>query len=223
MAEAIYMKIKELIYDNIKDKPANSPIDSERELAAKFHTSRMTARKAVNALVEEGILYRDKNKGTFVSDEKLRKKNTSTVIFESEADTIQFKVLYFNVKEADAETAKKLEIEKNDLVLRVVRLNTLNGVAQSVEEITIVRKDIEDKKLGDLKNLLDLNQYLENGSVTQIFNPILVPLQYANLLKLKINTPIICIDYIINSKLGKPMIYIKAFNHPTEKVIEITT
>lgn len=223
MAEAIYLKIKELIYDNIKDKPANSPIDSERELAAKFHTSRMTARKAVNALVEEGILYRDKNKGTFVSDEKLRKKNTSAVVFESEADTVQFKVLYFNVKEADAETAKKLEIQKNDLVLRVVRLNTLNGVAQSVEEITIVRKDIEDKKLGDLKKLLDLNQYLENGSVTQIFNPVFVPLQYANLLKLKINTPIICIDYIINSKLGKPMIYIKAFNHPIEKVIEITT
>lgn len=222
MEVPIYRQIKELILQEIEEKPANSPIESERELAVKYDASRMTVRKAINELVEEGILYRQKNKGTFVADQKLLKKNTAMQIFQNE-DTFNFNVLYFNVMEADADIAERLEIEILDWVLRVVRLNTKNEKAQSVEEIYFIRKDIPEKDRGNLNKLLDFNVYIEEGSLTQRFVPMIVPVKYANLLKLKLNTPIIMVDTLILSKNGKPLVRIKAFNNPFEKIIEITS
>lgn len=222
MEVPIYRKIKELILQEIEEKPANSPIESERELAVKYDASRMTVRKAINELVEEGILYRQKNKGTFVADQKLLKKNTAMQIFQNE-DTFNFNVLYFNVMEADADIAERLEIEILDWVLRVVRLNTKNEKAQSVEEIYFIRKDIPDEDRGNLNKLLDFNVYINEGSLTQRFVPMIVPVKYANLLKLKLNTPIIMVDTLILSKNGKPLVRIKAFNNPFEKIIEITS
>ena len=71
----IYQRIKNDIIAEIKDKPANAPLLSERDLAVQHGASRMTVRRAVNELVEEGFLYRDANKGTFVADKKLIRKN----------------------------------------------------------------------------------------------------------------------------------------------------
>ena len=45
MATPIYRKIKDLIMQEIEDKAANSPIDSERDMAVRFDASRMTVRK----------------------------------------------------------------------------------------------------------------------------------------------------------------------------------
>ncbi len=44
MATPIYRKIKDLIMQEIEDKAANSPIDSERDMAVRFDASRMTVR-----------------------------------------------------------------------------------------------------------------------------------------------------------------------------------
>lgn len=45
----------------------NDKLPSERELMERFHVSRMTIRQAVDHLVKEGVLYRIKGRGAFVS------------------------------------------------------------------------------------------------------------------------------------------------------------
>ena len=55
MAAPIYLKIKERLMEDIRDKSVSTPIDSERELAVKFDVSRMTVRRAVNELVGEPL------------------------------------------------------------------------------------------------------------------------------------------------------------------------
>ena len=219
MATPIYRKIKDLIMQEIEDKAANSPIDSERDMAVRFDASRMTVRKAIDELVEEGFLYRDKNKGTFVADRKLLKKNTAAEMLQEEIS--EFIVMYFNVKDA-ADIAPILEIDQDDQVLSVVRLNTVNSKPTSVEEIFFIRNQISDADMKNLKNLLDLNDYVKNGRVTQKFIPMLVPVQFANLLKIKMNTPIICVESVNSSMRGKPLVYVRAYNTPFENVIEIT-
>ena len=67
-----------------------------------------------------------------------------------------------------------------------------------------------------------MNDYVKNGRVTQKFIPMLVPVQFANLLKIKMNTPIICVESVISSMSGKPLVYVRAYNNPFENVIEIT-
>jgi GntR family transcriptional regulator len=46
---------------------SGSKLPSERELAAAYGTSRTSVRQALEALVEEGVLFRTMGKGTFVA------------------------------------------------------------------------------------------------------------------------------------------------------------
>lgn len=69
----IYIQLKESIKKKIKDgeyKPGMH-IPSEREFAELYGINRMTAKHAINALVEEGLLYRIKGSGTYVKEKKI--------------------------------------------------------------------------------------------------------------------------------------------------------
>lgn len=221
MAVPRYIKIKQQINEEIQGKPVNSPIASERDLAIKYDASRMTVRNAVNELVEEGILYRDKNKGTFVADCTLMKKNTATEILQSN-DTQDFNIIYFSVKKAE-EAAKYLGIGEDDQILRIVRLNKIEGRPLSIEEVYFIKSLLKDEDVNDLRSLLDIDSLIQQGTVTQRFHAVIVPAQYANLLHLKITVPVIMIESIVRSKNGKPLVFIKAYYNPFEKTIEITT
>ncbi|WP_404820372.1 GntR family transcriptional regulator [Lacrimispora sp. HJ-01] len=210
--------------EEIKDASVNTPIASERELAGRYNASRMTVRNAINELVEEGVLYRDKNKGTFVADQRLMKKNTSAETLNKPMDdTYDYNVIYFSSCFCDEKIAACLEIESEDWMIRIVRLNRKNGKPVSVEEIYLIQSLINDNDYNNLNKLLDLKGYIDEGSVTQKFLPIIVPVKYINLLHVKLNTPIIMVESTIVSKSGSPVVYIREFNNPTEKVIEITT
>ncbi len=219
-----YQKIKQDLMEEIKDASVNTPIASERELAGRYNASRMTVRNAINELVEEGVLYRDKNKGTFVADQRLMKKNTSAETLNKPMDdTYDYNVIYFSSCFCDEKIASCLEIESEDWMIRIVRLNRKNGKPVSVEEIYLIQSLINDNDYNNLNKLLDLKGYIDEGSVTQKFLPIIVPVKYINLLHVKLNTPIIMVESTIVSKSGSPVVYIREFNNPIEKIIEITT
>jgi GntR family transcriptional regulator len=184
----------------------------------------MTVRNALNELVEEGVLYRDKNKGTFVADQRLMKKNTSAETLNKPMDdTYDYNVIYFSSCFSDEKVAACLEIGSEDRMIRIVRLNRKNGKPVSVEEIYLIQSLINDNDYNNLNKLLDLKGYIDEGSVTQKFLPIIVPVKYINLLHVKLDTPIIMVESTIVSKSGSPVVYIREFNNPTEKIIEITT
>lgn len=66
----LYIQIREYMLDNITNNkwPPNKKIPSENELARKFNVSRITVSSAISQLVKEGIIYRIKGKGSFVSE-----------------------------------------------------------------------------------------------------------------------------------------------------------
>ena len=61
--------IKQHICDNIESGkwPQHSKVQSENELAQSFNVSRMTARRALQELTEQGLLVRSQGSGTFVA------------------------------------------------------------------------------------------------------------------------------------------------------------
>jgi GntR family transcriptional regulator of arabinose operon len=67
-----YQVLKEYIVNHIQNNNLhyNDPIKSEIELMNQFDISRHTVRRAISDLVNEGWLYKQQGKGTFVSDPK---------------------------------------------------------------------------------------------------------------------------------------------------------
>ncbi|PWU67279.1 GntR family transcriptional regulator [Gracilibacillus dipsosauri] len=64
--QQVYRSIKHDII-NGKFKPGDR-IPSEKDLAEQFQVSRITSKKAIEKLMIEGLVYRQRGKGTFVSD-----------------------------------------------------------------------------------------------------------------------------------------------------------
>lgn len=67
-----FAAIKEFIFSQIEHGhwPEHSRVPSENELASQFQVSRMTARRALQELTEQGVLYRTQGVGSFVASAK---------------------------------------------------------------------------------------------------------------------------------------------------------
>jgi GntR family transcriptional regulator len=79
----LYLQIEEDIRSRIQAGVLR-PLDqvlSESELAEAFGVSRMTARKSVDRLVSEGLLFRRAGKGTFVAPEKISHSASTQISF----------------------------------------------------------------------------------------------------------------------------------------------
>lgn len=222
MSKPIYQTIIEKIKTEIESLAPNTPIASERELSEHYQVSRMTVRKAITELVEEGYLYRDGNIGTFIADRKLRRNRPESNVFQNIDEEKDYKIIYFDVKSDDREINEMLEIPLQDQYIRIVRLNRVNSKPESVDEIYIVRQMVDQKQMDDISSLLKFSSSIDTGSVHQKFIPTAIPLQYANLLGLKINTPIILIESTIVTKNGKIYAIIRSFTNPNVRNIEIT-
>ncbi|RZM21959.1 MAG: GntR family transcriptional regulator, partial [Sphingomonas sp.] len=65
----LYLQLQELIRNAIGEKllVQGNAIPAERDLAIEYDVSRITVRKAIGGLVEEGLLTRRRGAGTFVA------------------------------------------------------------------------------------------------------------------------------------------------------------
>jgi GntR family transcriptional regulator len=70
--EPLYSQLKNIIIEKIEkgEYPSGSKIPSEQELCDYYDISRPTVRQAISELTNSGYLYKEKGKGTFVSNPK---------------------------------------------------------------------------------------------------------------------------------------------------------
>ncbi len=85
----MYEQIKEEVKNKIKNGefPAGKPLPTQIELANMFDTSEITSRRALSELVNEGLIYRIRGKGTFVKESSEKVENV--------ARTTTLKRIYF--------------------------------------------------------------------------------------------------------------------------------
>ena len=74
-----YVLVEDHIRQQIKQRKITDKLPGERVLAKELGYSYMTIRKAIENLVNEGVLYKVPTKGTFVADRKQQKAKTGTI------------------------------------------------------------------------------------------------------------------------------------------------
>lgn len=135
---------KQILKDNIYHP--NDQLPCERELSEWYDASKMTVKKALDILVDEGLIYKKRGLGTFVkglSQQQLNimeenllhsqdKLNGFTKQYSNEKITSD--VLEFCVISPTPRVATNLHISESDFVYKIVRVRKRNGVPCVLEE-----------------------------------------------------------------------------------------
>ena len=123
-----YYILKNVLEEKIENEefPADEPIPSERELMEMYQVSRITVRKAVDELVNEGYLHKIQGKGTYVKTDE-RSSNLFAITSCTE-DVVRMgmkptkKVMVAELVYANAKRAKALEITQEERVFMLGRI-----------------------------------------------------------------------------------------------------
>lgn len=154
----VYYQLKNIILDKIKrgEYPAESLIPSERELGETLGISRMTVRQALNQLVAEGILYREKGKGTFVSKMKFEQRNIMSFsdMVRKKGLTPTTRILHFCKIPANPNISEFLELNIDDMVFHIRRLRLADNTPVGIEENFIPEKFCPELDRFDLTSSL---------------------------------------------------------------------
>lgn len=135
----LYIQIKNFLIGKIEsgEYEENGKLPSERELSEKFNVSRMTARNALNEVVNEGYAMRDGVRGTFAVGRKVKKNLFKLDSFANrlreEGITDTKKVIEEKVLEADRWISKKLNIAIGSKCFEIVRLRMGNDIPIAIE------------------------------------------------------------------------------------------
>lgn len=128
----LYYQLKELLLEVIKESEVGTVIPTEMELCTLFDISRPTVRQALNELVVEGYLERQKGRGTFVSRPKI--SQDFLLVLESFNDEMQQKglnpqtdVLEFERTASDQRIREKLSLQDGEPVIKLRRVRSING------------------------------------------------------------------------------------------------
>lgn len=110
---------------------------TEAVLCATYRVSRGTVRQALQLLVDEGLLWREQGRGTFVAAPVDRSRHFSLSSFAEEMRRQNrqpsTRVLVNEVVPASAEVAQRLGIRKETAVFHIQRLRLANGQPVAVE------------------------------------------------------------------------------------------
>ena len=134
----------EFLSNLIKKDFINNNLDiqkfpSERELAKRYGVSRITVRKSLNHLAEEGLITRIQGKGTFLKSAKLSQSPIQSIGLSQLAQecgyTVNTKVIESKMMIADSNIRNLLRINKNEsfLVIYISRQRLLNDKVVSLE------------------------------------------------------------------------------------------
>jgi GntR family transcriptional regulator, transcriptional regulator of bglA len=139
IADCLEKEIRDGKFDETKKLP------TEEELIKKFEVSRNTIRKAINQLVNLGLIYQVQGSGMF-----LREKSVTDYINlgslrgltkDLTSKIIETKILSLHVLEADEVLAKQLRCEEGTKLYYIKRLRMVDKEPFSIE-ISYFKKDI---------------------------------------------------------------------------------
>lgn len=210
----IYIQIEDELKQRIYlgDYEVGKPIPSERDLSKFFEVSRMTVRQAITNLVTDGLLYREKGKGTYVAAPKLEQPLTGLTSFTEDMLARGLipssKLIKFEKKVAPADIARELQLQETDEVYHIVRIRNADDQPMAIERNylpvklfpNLSREEIDKS----LYHLIEDDYNLKIGKAIQKMEAALVAKEDSKFLQLEPNAVVLVIIRISSLEDGRP-------------------
>lgn len=151
----------------------NDQLPCEKELCVQYDASKMTIKKALDILVDEGLIYKKRGHGTFVKglsqqqldimEENLCNTQQALTGFSKQygKDVVTSTVLEFSVIPPTPKIAANLQITEDDFVYKILRVRNRNGIPYVLEETYMPIVLIPGLKMSHLES--SIYSYIREG------------------------------------------------------------
>jgi GntR family transcriptional regulator len=216
----LYHQLYELLLDRIRTghwKPGDL-IPAESELTARHGVSRITVRKVLDMLAREGLIVRERGRGTFVAHPKLEHGMMRIVSFTDDMRQRGFtpgtRILFTGLVPAPAGIAAALGVPEGEELARIDRLRMADGQAMCVEESFLVHRYLPGILDNDLaaKSLREVKQQKYGivwSRARQTIQSVAAPPEIARLLSVKAGAPLLLIERVTWSQDDIPTEYLR--------------
>lgn len=223
----LYLQLKEAIRQKIESGAwaVGERIPSERELCELYQVSRITVRQAIAAAINEGLLFRQQGKGTYVAKPKINQTLASVTSF---CDTMlsmglapSTRILGWKAVPVDMQLAQILDLPVYAQVINLKLLGLGSGQPMVVYDsafpydlgMKLVEKAEELQERGEPFSTLDL--YSATGSkmphtARQTFEANVADEVWSRLMQIKKGFPLFIITSLFLDNEGRPLEFRKA-------------
>lgn len=216
----LYYQLKEIFRSWISSGKFDSDgrFPSEAELQQRFGVSRMTVRRALSELVNEGFLIREQGRGSFVVrprvQDQLRRLTSFTEDMQLRGLSTESRILDFRVLH-DQEVARKMGIPEDEELVQLRRLRLVEGEAIAIQNAFVRHRfcpGIVDRGLADgsLYKTLEEGYGLRLGRALQTVEAKPADEYEAKLLKLEIGQPVLVLERLTYLVGGEPIEYVRS-------------
>jgi GntR family transcriptional regulator len=219
-AGRLYQQVKEILQVEIDAGrlQVNDRVSSERELSDRYGMSRMTVRHALTELVNEGVLYRQQGKGTFVARPKIRQKLMGLTSFTEDMASRGMvpgaRVLTVQLVTAPYTARQALGLPEDAKVVRVERLRLADGAPMALEVVhlpeqfsEVMHQSLEDTSL---YALLEQRFGVRVLSATQSIEPAQADAGLARILKTREGALLLLLERITFDERGQPVEFVSS-------------
>ncbi|QPC80642.1 GntR family transcriptional regulator [Phototrophicus methaneseepsis] len=221
-SKPLYEQIKDDILYRIQsgEYAPNTQLPSERQLAAKFGVSRLTASKAIKALIQAGWLYVQIGKGTYVREKPIDQEIAALTSFSEEmasrGQQVASKILRAEVTTPPGEIARALRVSvaMDVIVLERVRYVARRPVALELAYILAAKcpgiLEKHDFTRESLYSVLANDYQIHLTYAEQTFEARSAQEHEAHHLKIPIGTPVLAISRVTYNSEDAPIEVVKS-------------
>lgn len=198
----LYVQLVKQLMDNIQNgdlKPGDR-LPSERELAEALDISRITARQAITELLDNGLLYREQGRGTYIAFSKRRSIQGFTSFTEdmlSRGLTPSTRVLNLEVITLE-KLQNELKLQPGEKVIQIYRLRLADGAPVALQTSLIpyrICPGLEKEDLsGSLFKILKDKYFIHPSWIEAEVNALPADADEAELLDLKPKEPVLVVN-----------------------------
>lgn len=222
-ASPYYRQLYEILRKDIVDgqRAPGELLPSESELIGRYQVSRVTVRQAMDLLVQDGLVYRRRGRGTFVASPKIEQGLTQIISFSEDmrrrgfhAQTV---VLSSHLVPAPKEIAENLDIAQGEEIAFLLRLRLADEEPLSIECSHLAHGQCPGVLGGDyahtpLREALEQNYDLRLVRATQVIRAIAATEDLAQKLSVAPGAPLFFIERISYSQHDRPIEFLQLYH-----------